>query len=201
MLFWKLLICPGAVDAFKSSRPVTQLSFTRFARASPRQNIVLRLSSEEESEKDEFVLTPRQFKILRREADSRKHTSKIASLALPPDESGGSFCEGTLSSISQLLDKNELVEVRAICKELKKEARDVSELLAFRLEGKVEKPVVVLNVKGHVAILYTPFEDGHPEKIKLRTSYQKGQWTRKPKVIRDSRGQIIKDEEGNNIRE
>jgi RNA-binding protein YhbY len=152
-------------------------------------------------EEDECVLTPTQVKILRKEADRRKNTSTIATLVLPPDESDGSYSGDTLSSLSKLFEENELVEVRAISKERKKEARTVAERLAFRLEGEVEKPVVVINLKGHVAMLYAPFEDGHAEKIILRTSYQKGQWTRRPKAVRDSRGQIMRDKEGKSIRE
>lgn len=157
---------------------------------------------EEESEdEDEFVLTPAQVKILRKGADRRKNTSTIAMLVLPPDESDGSVGEDTLSALMELLEENELIEVRAVSKERKKEVRNVAERLAFQLEGLAEKPVVVLNLRGHVAILYAPFEGGRAEKINLRTNYRKGRWNRRPKVARDSRGQIMKDQEGRSIRE
>eukprot|EP00957_Ditylum_brightwellii_P074075 5628803-Ditylum_brightwellii.AAC.1 len=49
-----------------------------------------------------------------------------------------------------------------------------------------------IEMKGFTATLYCGFDDGRDGKIKLRTSVgQKNTWVKKPKALRDNRGQII----------
>mmetsp|Transcript_2591 Transcript_2591/g.3776 ORF Transcript_2591/g.3776 Transcript_2591/m.3776 type:complete len:118 (+) Transcript_2591:1-354(+) len=116
----------------------------------------------------------------------------------------GPFSDETLAEIGKALDETELVEVRSIAKDHKRQVFSTAEMLAATLEMDVMnsdedssgdvRPVVLVSTKGFSAIFYCPMaDDSNPDKIVLRTSYKKNQWTRKEKPERDNRGQIIKD--------
>lgn len=136
-------------------------------------------------------LTPTQVKALRKEASKRKARKQLATHVLSDDDQGMPLSESSMSAIVQLLlDNNELVEVRGISRDAKRHVRRDSERLALELEMELlSRPVFLLDTKGHAAIYYSPAGD-----VQLRTKYQEGQWTKKPRPKRDSRGQIIKGE-------
>lgn len=166
---------------------------------------------EEEYEMVDFLVSPEGIATLRKEAVRRESRKKLCKFFLPPppaaEEEGTTSEETTIGEICDLFEGSELVEVRGVSRESKRGVFDAAHDLAASLEDAMEKPVVVLEVKGFAARLYCPWVDGQggnagaAARIQLRTSYRPGQWTRKPKPIRDERGQIITDENGKSIKE
>ena len=150
----------------------------------------------------EFFVSPEQITTLRKEAKKRQSKKKLPNFFLSPEESMEVSLE-TIESISKLFDTNELIEVRGVSRDKKKHVFDTSYGLAETLENVIEKPVVVVEIKGFAVKLYCPFDndEGGKQRIQLRTSYRPGQWTRKLKPVRDNRGQIIMDENGKSVKE
>lgn len=147
-------------------------------------------------EDDMFVLTPKQLATLRKEAKKRK----LPTFTLAPEESQGPFSEETLCAINQILREHELVQVRGISRDRKNNVREGSELLALSLERESERMVDPIEVKGFTGVLYCPFEDDNPKKIKLFSNFRPNQWKHRERAIRDISGHIMKDENGNIIR-
>ena len=113
-----------------------------------------------------------------------------------------------------LFAKHEIIEIRGIGKDDKKSVHYIANAIANTLEDTMNKPVVVVDVKGHAVRYYCPWDDDDEnekddmnnesrvgKRIELRTKYRPGQWTRKAKPIRDNRGQIVTDVNGNSIKE
>ena len=106
-----------------------------------------------------------------------------------------------------LFAKHEIIEIRGISKDDKKSVRYIANAIANTLEDAINRPVVVVDVKGHAVRYYCPWDDDDDEnekddmnnegrvgkRIELRTKYRPGQWTRKAKPMRDNRGQIVTD--------
>ena len=160
------------------------------------ENIVQ--DEDDEYELVDFFVSPEQINTLRKEAKKRQSRKKLTTFFTPPEE----VSQDTINAISALFDNNELIEVRGVSRDKKKQVFDTAYALAATLENEVEKPVVVVDIKGHAVKLYCPFtDDEQGKRIQLRTSYKPGQWSRKPKAIRDDRGQIITDENGKSIKE
>ena len=159
--------------------------------------------ADEEYELVEFCVSPEQITLLRKEASKRQASKKLPKYFLP----GKEVSPETIDEISNLFDTSELIEVRGVSKENKKKVFDAAHGLAATLEDSIEKPVVVVDIKGFAVKLYCPWNDDVDEqgnarkRIQLRTSYKPGQWTRKAKPIRDNRGQIVTDEDGKSIKE
>ena len=158
---------------------------------------------DDEDDMEEFVITPSQVKTLRKEARQRRARKALRSYALLPEEgsSGSPLTEKTATAISELFEENELVEIRAVSKDDNKEVFNASELLATNLELACERIVVPIDIKGFKVVMYSPMEEGTPGKIPMRSSFQEGKWSRKPKAIRDNRGQVTIDENGKSIKE
>jgi len=110
----------------------------------------------------------------------------------------------SMDEISALFEKSELIEVRGVSKGQKKGLFDTANAMAESLEEEIGKPVVVVDIKGFAVKMYCPWLDGEDfdtsKRIKLFTSYKPGQWTRKPKGIRNEYGQIVLDENGKSIK-
>ena len=124
----------------------------------------------------------------------RRARRKLTQFKLPQEESHGEFTEETLAAICGLLAKNELVEVRGISRDRKREVFATTEELGMALSEQ-GKFVSLVETKGFAATFYCPGEDEVVgKKIVRRTSYKENQWTKKPKPKRDNRGQIIKGE-------
>ena len=80
------------------------------------------------------------------------------------------------------------MQVRGISLDDKKCIRELAEQLAFDLQA------IVVQVKGHAAVLYAPAQNEKYKKIQLRTDYKANQWSKRPKPKRDNRGQVIPGE-------
>ena len=143
---------------------------------------------------DEYV-SPNQIKELRKEVAKRRARRKLTQFKLPQEESHGEFTEETLAAICGLLAENELVEVRGISRDRKREVFATTEELGMALSEQ-GKFVSLVETKGFAATFYCPGEDDVVvgKKIVRRTSYKENQWAKKPKPKRDNRGQIIKGE-------
>jgi hypothetical protein len=142
---------------------------------------------------DEYV-SPNQIKELRKEVAKRRARRKLAHFKLPASETFGEFTEETLTAVCNLLAKNELVEVRGISRDKKREVFATTEELGLALSEQ-GKFVTVVEQKGFASTFYCPGDDDVVgKKIIRRTSFKEGQWTKKPKPKRDNRGQIIKGE-------
>ncbi|KAL9181796.1 hypothetical protein ACHAXT_012139 [Thalassiosira profunda] len=156
---------------------------------------------DEEYELVEFFVSPEQISMLRKEASKRDRRKKLSKFFLSAEESKA-ISQETIEEINNLFDGSELIEVRGVSKDSKKQVFDAAHGLATTLEDAIEKPVVVVDIKGFAVKLYCPWDDEEREgRIQLRTSYKPGQWMRKAKPIRDNRGQIITGEDGKSIKE
>ena len=179
------------------------LSRSLFLRQSSTTSAVQQTENIVQDEDDEyelldFFVSPEQINTLRKEAKKRQSRKKLTTFFIPPEE----VSQDTINAISALFDTNELIEVRSLSRDKKKQVFDTAYALAATLENEVEKPVVVVDIKGYAVKLYCPFtDDEQGTRIQLRTSYKPGQWSKKPKAIRDDRGQIITDENGKSIKE
>ena len=142
---------------------------------------------------DEYV-SPNQIKELRKEAAKRRARRELAHFKLPASETFGEFTEETLTAVCNLLAKNELVEVRGISRDKKREVFATTEELGLALSEQGNF-VTVVEQKGFASTFYCPGNDEvGGKKIIRRTSFKDGQWTKKPKPKRDNKGQIIKGE-------
>jgi hypothetical protein len=148
---------------------------------------------------EEFFVSTEQVMVLRKEAAKRESSRRIPKLILSSQESDGVSRE-TLGEIINLFDASEIIEVRGISRNVKKNVYDTANSLAMWLEEEMGKPVVIVGIKGFAAKLYSPWDDDRNNKIQLRTSYRPNQWTKKPKPLRDNRGQIIMGEDGKSIK-
>lgn len=148
----------------------------------------------QEDDDDEFSLTQLQVKALRKEMNFRKSTKALTNLHLSPGEGTGPFSKETMEDIVHELNKNEMVTVRAISKEDRKDVHNVSARLAMEvgmeMGYKVKDAVYVLDISGHAATLYSPSDD-EDKAIKVRTTGKANNWNKRVKAERDSSGQII----------
>jgi hypothetical protein len=157
----------------------------------------------EEENLFEFFVSPEQILVLRKEANKRERNKKLLKFFLPREESLA-ISQQSKDEISSLFEKSELIEVRGLSKDQKKGVFDAAYSMAEFLEVEIGKPVAVVEIKGCAVRLYCPWlEDkcDSSKRIKLFTSYRPGQWTRKPKPIRNAFGQIVTDENGKSIKE
>lgn len=182
----------GAAPRFLSSSRQRQCSlFTVLNTAASSDNNNSNINNDSSSQIE--YLTPNQVKTLRKEASKRKARNQLATRVLTEDETEvASLSDSTISALVELIQNNELVQVRGISRNAKRNVKLESERLAVELEHELNdetKPVFLLDFKGHAAIFYSP-----AGKIQLRNGFREGQWTKKPRPKRDSRGQIIKGE-------
>jgi hypothetical protein len=151
-------------------------------------------SVQELQDDDDDSLTKLQVKALRKEMNFRKSTKALTNLYLSPDEGTGPFSKETMKDIVFELKKNEMVTVRAISKEERKDVHNISARLAMEvgmeMEGTKQDAVYVLDISGHAATLYSPSDDKETA-FKVRTTGKANNWNRRVKAERDSSGQII----------
>lgn len=143
-------------------------------------------------------LSDNHIATLRKEASKRLANKRMPVLFLTENETHGDFADSSLHEIAQAMSTAELVQVRGLSRDAKKQIRNVADSLAAALSVEMAKDVNLVECKGHAAIYYCPANDDDDDlpdgssKIKLFTSVgKKNQWTRKPKPVRDNRGQII----------
>ncbi|KAK1748213.1 hypothetical protein QTG54_000152 [Skeletonema marinoi] len=161
------------------------------------------IQEQEDDELVEFFISQEQIGVLRKEANKRDRVKKLQKHFLPQEESM-ELSQQSMDEISALFEKSELIEVRGVSKGRKKGLFDTANAMAESLEEEIGKPVVVVDIKGFAVKMYCPWLDGEDfdtsKRIKLFTSYKPGQWTRKPKGIRNEYGQIVLDENGKSIK-
>jgi hypothetical protein len=193
-----LLLMAASSNAFQSTFSFNTLQKTSVIQ---QRTSTLQLSDEVEEyeEGEEFFVSPEQILFLRKEASKRESSRKLPKLILSPEEAT-EVTDETVARIMDLFDKSELIEVRGISRDVKKHVYETAHGLAGLLEEEMGKPVCVVDIKGFAAKMYSPWDEDRGYNIQLRTSYRPGQWTRKPKPIRDARGQIIKSEDGKSVK-
>ena len=156
--------------------------------------------ADEEYEGEEFFVSQEQLIFLRKEASKRESKRKLPKWILSPEEAMD-VSQSSIEKIIELFDESEIIEVRGISRDKKKYVYDTAHGLAEFLEDEMCKPVVVVNIKGFAAKMFSPWLENRGNNIQLRSSFRPGQWTKKPKPLRDNRGQIIKGEDGKSIKE
>jgi hypothetical protein len=139
--------------------------------------------------------TPKQKIELRKIITKRAARKELPWFVMPEEENLGPF-PSSLPEIRQLLDSEEIVEVRGISKDSKRQVYATFERLVAELGMEMNKDVTIISTKGFSAVIYSEMDNDHAnveKKIMLRTSVgQKNTWTRRVKAPRDNRGQIIK---------
>ena len=119
---------------------------------------------------DEYV-TPNQVRDLRKEVQKRKNTKKLTTFILPEDEGYDNFSKQSLDELLEKLKINELVQVKGISREDKRDVFSTAEDLAMTLseEGKF---ITLVETKGFSSVMYRPGDDDVKKKIIRRTSYK-----------------------------
>lgn len=190
------------VPSCQSQRSIN-IVYTTKTKTTLYQSGIQQQDDDEEEELVEFFVSAEQISVLRKEANKRDRVKKLQKYFLP-DEESLELSQQSVDGISNLFEKSELIEVRGVSKDEKKGVYDTAYSMAEMLEEEIGKPVVVVEIKGFAAKLYCPWLDGEGDaskRIKLFTSYKPGQWTRKPKPIRNEFGQVVRDENGKSIKE
>lgn len=200
-----LLLCvAGIVECFQSTIVVVHepRTFERdYALPWHRGGRFCRLRAAAATDNDNdnpepVYLSDNQIATLRKEASKRIANQRMPTLFLQESETNGDFA-ASIAEICTALTTSELVQVRGLSRDSKKQIRNVADLLAMALGVEMGKDVNLVECKGHAAVYYCPVEDDRADqldlpKIKLFTSVgKKNEWTRKPKSVRDNRGQII----------
>lgn len=183
----------GCTEAFvQNFLPATRWSILSSSRR--RYHICIKIAPADTDDHyfEKPNLTPNQIKSLRKEISKRRAAKKIPNIWLDDDETSGPFSDETLAGIIDLFGKHELVEVRGISKDEKKMAPATCQQLAFELSLAADKPVDLVEIKGHAGTFYSPGD--MEDRIILRSSYKEGAWTKRPKAPRDNRGQIIRED-------
>mmetsp|Transcript_18004 Transcript_18004/g.61886 ORF Transcript_18004/g.61886 Transcript_18004/m.61886 type:complete len:114 (-) Transcript_18004:1068-1409(-) len=88
----------------------------------------------------------------------------------------------SVSTVSELLDEHEFVEVRHLAMQDVRRAHGVATALAEAADA------AVLQTAGHATVLFRPRE-GAESSVKLWSNAQR--WTMREKPVRDARGKII----------
>ena len=180
--FVAMLFLLGTVDGF------INIASPAINRISTSPSLLYLSSVLDDSELEE--LTPQQIKTLRKEASKRQARKQLATVFLDRAETEGPFASETLQSIGKRLEREELVQVRGIAVDEKRNVKAVSERLALEvsMEMNNDSPVFVVDIKGHAAILFCANGRG----ILLRTTLKANQWDKRPRKPRDNSGQIIR---------
>jgi hypothetical protein len=188
---------------------------------------------DEEEDDSNFFVSPVQIAFLRKEATKRESNKRLFKYNLPSSvndddhdnndtNSGMEITIETINTICNIFAQHEIFELRGISKKNKKLVHYIAHAIANTIEDTIDKPVVVVDIKGHAVRYYCPWDEDEDEededeknnnnnneqqkhrvgkRIELRTKYRPGQWIRKAKPIRNNRGQIVTDENGNSIKE
>jgi len=122
-----------------------------------------------------------QIKTLRKAAASLIVKKEMAQHWLADAEDEGPNDE-SVSTVSELLDEHEFVEVRHLAMQDVRRAHGVATALAEAADA------AVLQTAGHATVLFRPRE-GAESSVKLWSNAQR--WTMREKPVRDARGKII----------
>mmetsp|Transcript_7903 Transcript_7903/g.16974 ORF Transcript_7903/g.16974 Transcript_7903/m.16974 type:complete len:236 (-) Transcript_7903:214-921(-) len=166
----------------------------------------------------EFVEFPTasQKAEIKKEAKKKKARKQMPYFSFSDEETNGPWSDETITAIFKQLAESEMMELRGICRESRRDvfqtakwfcedlediicpssdSEDEEEGLEDQEDGGMHLPVALVSTKGHTALIYCPtLPVDHPNKLILRTSVgQKNLWRSRPKAPRDIRGQIIKE--------
>lgn len=146
--------------------------------------------SEQENDEEDFLfpedLTPNQMKIVRKEVSSRRRQKKLATYFFVENEGvSEDFREESIQAVRNLLQQEEIVEVRAISKNNIKLVLDV----VYNFIDVIGSEVFVIAKKGHAAVLFQQKNEGG-----LRLWKRKPVFEPKLKPVRDEDGIIIPGE-------
>ena len=150
---------------------------------------------------------------IKKEAKSRKSRREMPYFSLSDEESDGPWSDETFQAIWKQLTETEIMEVKGICREDRRQVFQTAKLFCEELEDLISPssgsddddddqeeegmslPVALISAKGHTALIYCPtLPLDHDGKLILRTSVgQKNVWKARPKKPRDNRGQIINE--------
>lgn len=183
-LFFACLFLIAMVESFQIVQPWKR---QQKGPISLRQSVVVLQSADDENSQP---VTPNQLKTLRKELSKRNARKTLASIKyVEDDEDDGKF----LSKICELLEDNELAQVRGVSLNNKRRIFQKAEQLTFDLTNSMGREVTMVDMKGHSVSYYCPNSEESKRKIILRSSYQENAWEKSPKKPRDHRGQIIND--------
>jgi hypothetical protein len=192
------LVCLASSCALAFQRPALSLSNTRSQNNKASVLVTFGVVWDPSNTADSLVEFPTaaQKKVLRAEASKRQARKELSAFSLPEVETRGPFSKETIAALMQLLNENELVEVRGVSKGKIKQVFATLSRLCMELEIETQKNVSLVQPKGFSGVLYSPTdEESHPSRIQLRTSVgQKNVWTKRSKAARDERGHIVKEE-------
>lgn len=196
-----LLCASGVVDSFPS--PVVfsakNNAFSPLLEPSASSSSSLMMADDAEP----LYLSDNHIATLRKESAKRIANKRMPVVFLPESETNGDFRPSLLAQVCHALETAELVQVRGLSRDSKKQIRKVADMLTIALGMEMGKDVNLVMCKGHSAVYYAEADDDDEQdggrsstlkqpKIKLHTSVgKKNQWTKKPKPVRDNRGQII----------
>ena len=146
--------------------------------------------SEQNPEDGDFLfpddLTPNQMKIVRKEVSARRRQKKLATYFLVENEGvSDDFRDESIQAVRKLLEKEEIVEVRAISKNDIKLVLDV----VYNFIDIIGPEVFVIAKKGHAAVLFQQKNKGG-----LKLYKRKPVFAPKLKPVRDEDGIIIPGE-------
>ena len=145
---------------------------------------------------------------IKKEAKSRKSRRQMPYFTFSDEESDGPWSDETVQAIWKQLTETEMMELKGICREDRRDVFQTAKLFCEELEDLISPssgsdddeegmslPVALISAKGHSALIYCPtLPIDHSDKLILRTSVgQKNVWKARPKKLRDNRGQIIKE--------
>jgi len=142
-------------------------------------------------------VTPNQIKTLRKEASKRLAWKTMATHNYVDTSDEHNADEETVNAffaaICNDLSEQELVQIRGVSSNDKRKVFDTSQQLVEDVSAEMQRPVFVVDIKGHAVTLYCCSPDESKRTIILRSSYEPGRWELKMKAPRDHRGQIVKD--------
>mmetsp|Transcript_11579 Transcript_11579/g.26850 ORF Transcript_11579/g.26850 Transcript_11579/m.26850 type:complete len:227 (+) Transcript_11579:124-804(+) len=195
-----------------------QRKFSMNGNTAPSTETELRvLWDPREAEKgSEFVEFPTasQRAEIKKEAKRRHARREMPYFSFSDEETDGPWSDETISAIWKQLTETEMMELKGICREDKRDVfqtakwfcEELEELISPSSSDEDEKgneedqagvylPVALISTKGHTALIYCPtLPTDHPDKLILRTSVgQKNVWKARPKPLRDNSGQIIRE--------
>jgi RNA-binding protein YhbY len=138
-------------------------------------------------------LTPIQIKTVRKELSRRRAFNKLVTVYLDEKDDSGN----QLQTIAAQLKEHELVQVRGITVNQRKNTKAVTERLALELGVEMNANVFCVEIKGHAATLYCPdatagTNNNCKPTIQLRTTGKANHWEKRAKAPRDNRGQIVR---------
>lgn len=128
-------------------------------------------------------LTPKQIKLLRKEAGRRRSRKTLFQVWIPEEvQQDEKLTLESIESMTIPFSNQELIEVRGVSKNTSKDVHQVLVDLAECFGEHLERPVYLVDWAGHAGIFFSSNDsvDGD-EKIVLRSSYKDDVWKKRQK--------------------